>query len=103
MSDIVIIYNQNSTNMENLLADINRIHKDPQFTIEKEQNIVNFFDITINRNNSSLKYEIYRKPIKTSQTLHNRNCHPTEHKLRKITYLANRLVTYQLSDKICTG
>jgi hypothetical protein len=38
-------------------------------------------------------FYIYRKPTTTDSIIHNRSCHPTEHKMLAISYLALRINT----------
>jgi len=64
------------------------------FTIEEEkENRINFLDITISKENDNLSFDIHGKPTTTDTVIPNDSCHPHEHKLAAITYLANRMET----------
>lgn len=52
VDDILIMYNQNSMNIDIVLAEMNKPHKNLQITSEKEyNNCLNFLDIRINIKN----------------------------------------------------
>jgi hypothetical protein len=97
VDDILIIYNTETTNIQNTLDEFNQIHPKLKFTLELEtNNQINFLDITINKHVNKLIYNVYRKPTITDTIIHN-TCHPTEHKIVAINYLKNRKETYQLT------
>jgi hypothetical protein len=65
VDDILLIYNQNKTNIEEMLAEFNKQQPTIKFTIEKETHkSINFLDLTI-RQEQKLEYTIYRKPTQT--------------------------------------
>jgi hypothetical protein len=97
VDDILIIYDSQSTNIANMLIEFNNIHKNIQYTREDEtNNSINFLDITIHRTASKLTYGIYRKPTTTDTMIHQTSCHPQQHKMSGIRYLAHRLHTYPM-------
>jgi hypothetical protein len=97
---ILILYNKDTTNIENTLADFNSIHPNIQFTIEKEiHNSLNYLDLTITKMQGKLTFSIFRKPTSTVLIIHNDSCHPQEHKNAAINYLTNRMNTYPITDK----
>jgi hypothetical protein len=70
-----------------------------KFTIEKEtDNDINFLDITTLKEAENLSFDTYRKPTTTDTIILNDSCHPLEHKLAAINYLANRMETYNLNS-----
>jgi hypothetical protein len=70
-----------TTNIQDVVNEFNKIHKNLQFTIEKENNKkLNFLDISITRKYKKLEFNIYRKPTTTSTVIHASSCHPIEHK-----------------------
>jgi hypothetical protein len=98
-NDLLIIYNKDTTNIENTLADFNYIHPNFQFTIEKEtQNKLNYLDITITNLHNTLTFNIwvFRKPTSTDLIIHD-SCHPQEHKNAAINYLINHMNTYPIT------
>jgi len=69
-----------------------------KFTTEGEKKYkINFLDITILKENDNLSFYIYRKPTTTDTIIPIDSCHPQEHKLAAIRYLANRMETYNLN------
>jgi hypothetical protein len=100
VDDILMIYNQNQTNIEETINEFNRLNNNIKFTIEKEHdNSINFLDITINRKNTKMEFEIYRKPTQTDIIIPNDSCHPYEHKISAINYLINRANTYPITKE----
>jgi hypothetical protein len=86
VDNILIIYNKNTTNIENTLNEFNTIHPNTKFTMEKEtHNTLNYLDLTITNNHNKLTFGIYRKPINTDLVIHNDSCHPNEHKKSAVT------------------
>jgi hypothetical protein len=80
VNDILLVFNQQITNINNTLKQFNEINPKLQFTIEKEKdNVINFLDITITRNPNNVQHGIYRKPTTTDNIIHNTSCHPIEH------------------------
>jgi hypothetical protein len=47
-----------------------------------------------------LTFGIYRKPTATGILIHNRPCHPKEHKLASIYYFIQRLNTYPITENV---
>jgi len=69
-----------------------------KFTIEKErENMINFLDITIEKEKDKLIFYVYRKPTATDSIIPSDSCHPTEHKMAAVSYLTNRMNKYHLS------
>jgi hypothetical protein len=100
VDDILIVYDEEKTNMDTLLECFNNISPKLKFTIEKEiENKINFLDITINREPNKMSIYIYRKPTYTDVIIPNDSCHPREHKMAAINYLYSRMNTYYLSPK----
>jgi hypothetical protein len=62
-----------------------------RFTIEKEQNNqIDVLDITIRKEHSHIRFDIYKKPTATDIIIPQESCHPTDHKLSAIRYSQNR-------------
>jgi len=81
VDDILKVYKEDKKNIHKLLEDFNNLVPSLKFTLEKEQNNqINFLDITINKNQDGLSFEIYRKPTATDIIIPNDSCHPREHK-----------------------
>jgi hypothetical protein len=97
VDDILIIYDDKNTNIDQTLNEFNNMQPTLHFTIEKEKHkTLNFLDLTIHRNKKQLQYAIYRKPTCTDIIIPNSSCHPYEHKISSINYLVNRMNTYPI-------
>jgi len=82
VDDILIIYDTESSNQDNLTQYTNSMHADLQFNPTQESNgCINFLDLTIVRRTCQLEIDIYRKPTATDTTVHFTSIHPNEHKL----------------------
>jgi len=97
VDDILIIYNESTTNIEDLLHCFNNLTPKLKFTLQKEvERKINFLDLTIHREHNNFSVDIYRKPTFTDTIILSDSCHPEEHKLAAVRYLYNRLDAYHL-------
>ena len=100
VDDLLIIYNEMKTDIEELLYRFNDFTPKLNFTIEKEtEGNINFLDLTIHRDMDSFSIDIYSKPTYTDTIMPIDSCHPTEQKYAAIRHLQNRLNSYQLSHE----
>jgi hypothetical protein len=98
VDDILIIYNEQHTNIHDTLEEFNNIHPNIKFTMEQESlNRINYLDLTITKEHNKLTFNIYQKPTTTDSIIPNDSCHPNEHKKSAIRYLINRMNTYPLT------
>jgi hypothetical protein len=98
VDDILIVYNEKFTNINHMLTDFNNIHPNIKYTMETQtENKLNYLDITIEINNKAITFDIYRKPTTTDHIIHNRSCHPNEHKYAAIQCMRNRMETYPIT------
>jgi len=98
INDILIIYDTESTNQDNLTRYTNSMHTDLQFNPTQESNgCINFLDLTIIRRTSHLETDIYRKPTAPDTTIHFTSIHPNEHKLAACRYYIERMLNLPLS------
>ena len=98
VGDILLVQKKDTTNIYDVLNMFNNIMPTMKFTIEEEkENKINFLDITISKEENNIWFDIHRKPSTTDTVIPNESCHPQEHKLAAIRYLANRMETYNLS------
>jgi hypothetical protein len=98
VDDILIVYNEKNTNINDTLTDLNKIHTNIQYIIETQiNNKLNYLDITIENMNNTLTFDIYKKTTATDLIIHNNSCHPTEHKHAAIRYMTNKLNKYPIS------
>ena len=103
VDDILIVYNDKDTNIQNLLKLFNNISPTLNFTIEHEvNNSINFLDLTIYKN-QQFSFRVYLKPTATDIIIpHDSNHHHPPHPKQKtaaIRYFANKIITYPLDNK----
>ena len=66
MDDILIIYDESTTNVGDLLHCFNNLNPKLKFTLEKEVGgRINFLDLTFHREHNKFSIDIYRKPTLT--------------------------------------
>jgi len=99
VDDILITCNKTTTNIYDVFNAFINLMPTMKFTIEEEKEYkINFLDITILKENDNLSFDIYRKRTTTDTIMPNDSCHPKEHKLAAIRYLANRMESYILNS-----
>jgi hypothetical protein len=99
VDDILLIFDNTVTDINQVLSEFNSATPSLQFTMELEtDNRINFLDLTIRKNNGHFEFEIYRKPTCTDIIIPQDSCHPTEHKISAIRYLHNRNNTYSTNQ-----
>jgi hypothetical protein len=99
MDDILIIYNENTSDANQVLKSFNDISPSLTFTLEQEkENKLNFLDILITKTKDKISFNIYRKETTSDIVIPNGSCHPTEQKLAAIRYFTNRINTYNLDQ-----
>jgi len=91
--DDIIVQNKTTTNIFEVFNIFNNLTPTMKFTIEEEIDNDNILDITTLKEAENLSFDIYRKPTKTDTIIPNDSCHPLEHKLAALSYLANRMET----------
>jgi hypothetical protein len=83
--DILIIYDENHTNIEEVQKSFNDITTGLHFTLEQEEGQkINFLDLTITRTENGLSYDIFRKHTTTDTIIPHDSYHPLEHKMATI-------------------
>jgi hypothetical protein len=98
VDDIIIVYNEDITNIDILLHLFNNLTPKLKFTIEKEtDHKLHFLDITITRGIEKFTIDIHRKPTYTDIIIPEVLCHPKEQKMAAIRYFYNRMNKYHLS------
>jgi len=99
VDDILLIYDSDHTNIQDIANDFNSLHPNLKFTTETEtNNKLNYLDITVHRTHTGWKTSIYRKPNFTDSIIPYSSNHPAQHKYAAIRYLYNRLNTHNLHD-----
>jgi len=70
VDDILLIYDPDHTNIQDITDDFNSLHPNLKFTNELEtNNKLNYPDITIHRTPTGWKTSIYRKPTFTDSII----------------------------------
>jgi hypothetical protein len=87
-----------TTNIKNTLTKFSAIQPNKYVTTEKHNKLKDR-DLTIMNKQSQLTFGIYRKPTTTDLIIHNKSCHPYEHKKPAINYLINRMNTYPITHE----
>jgi len=99
VDDILLIFDSNHTNIQNILDDFNAIHPNLKFTAETEtNNSINYLEVTIHKTPENWKLSIYRKPTFTDTIIPYTSNHPSQHKYAAIRFLYNGLNTYNLHE-----
>lgn len=97
VDDILIVYDNQVTDIAHMLSLFNNLHPNITFTMELENDLeINFLDLTIHRLIDRVHASIYRKPTASDSLIHFEPCHTVEHKLAGINHLINRIVTYPI-------
>jgi glycerol-3-phosphate cytidylyltransferase-like family protein len=100
VDDILIIFDPNHSNIQEITNDFNSLHPKLQFMAETEDNYtLNYLDLSIRRTPTSLRTAIFRKPTFTDTIIPFTSNHPTQHKYATVRYLYNRLDSYNLKQK----
>ena len=100
IDDILIVHDEDKTNIDTLLDHFNHVAPKLKFTSEKgTESKINFLDITITREQNKFSIDIYRKPTYTDAIIPFDFCHPKEHKMAAIRYLYNRPNSYHLTPE----
>jgi len=93
-------YNQNRTNEQTILYEINNIDKNLQFKMSTEENnTINYLDISVHRNNNSMDIIIYRKHTCTDSTIQFSSNHPYEYKIAGFRYYKHRMIKLPIAEK----
>ena len=99
IDDMLVIYNENCTNIEEFHKLFNTITPDLKFTLEQEKDKkLNSLVITITRTESQLTFDIFRKPTTTDTIIPRDSCHPLELKIAAMRYYITRIDTYLLDQ-----
>ena len=100
VDDILIIYNQDLTDIDQVLDEFNYTLPTLKFTMENEcNNAINFLDINIHKGIDKFNFNIYRKPTTTDTIIPQDSCHPLQHKYATINYFINRMNNYHLNTQ----
>jgi hypothetical protein len=88
VDDVLIVYYNTQTDINQVLHEFNQVNSHIQFTWEMETNRrLNFLDITIHINESNWDFSIFRKPTFIDTIIPLNSCHPQEQNRRRHTLL----------------
>lgn len=93
IDDCFIVWDTSIDDAEELHKELNTIHPQLKFTMEKSETEVAFLDISIKKEGKNVITDIYHKPTDTKQYLHFKSCHPRSTKEN---------IPYNLARRICT-
>jgi hypothetical protein len=80
VDDILVIYDDNITDIYEVHTTLNSLTPTIKFTLEKEnKHHINFLDLTIHNTDGKLSFSIYRKPTATDIIIPANSSHPPEH------------------------
>jgi len=89
---ILIIYDITKIQPQTINKHINQIPDNIKLNPTQEtHNSINFFDLKITRNQTSLEIDIYRKPTTTDMTINFHSNHPIEHKMAAFRFHISRM------------
>lgn len=99
VDDTIILFNGNARQLNILNNFLNSIHRNIKFTLEVEDNnSINFLDLNIMKKDNRLKFNIYRKPTMTDQTIHASSHHPQSQKYAAYNSYVHRLLTIPMDQ-----
>jgi hypothetical protein len=99
VDNILILYDQDKVQHHQIIRTANNIHPNLTFNHTLEINgAINFLDLSINRTETNITIDIYRKPTATSTVIHISN-HPQEHKNAAFHFLLNRMHNLPLTEQ----
>ncbi|MCP3684362.1 MAG: hypothetical protein GY861_16920, partial [bacterium] len=98
VDDLFVIYNEEMTELEELLAQFNREHPQIRLTCEEDENLeLPYLDLRVHGNRRRLTVSIYRKPTHSHKYLHYKSSNPLtqqKHGLRGLWLQAQRLLRH---------
>ena len=93
VDDILVIYDTNLTDINEIQTIFNTLTPTLKFTLEKEsEHRINFLDLTIHNTESMFSFSIYRKPTSTDIIIPAESNHPPEHKHAYLRRLKTKTV-----------
>jgi len=97
VDDVLLIYNENLTDIEDILSSLNYLTPSLNVTMEQEkENKLNFLDVSIIKTMDKISFDINRKPTTSDVIIPSDSCHLHEQKLAAIRCFTNRINTYGL-------
>ena len=98
VDDALYISQNNGISINKIMNEINKIHNNIQFPVDKEdQNKIHYLDLTIINEIPKFQYTIYRKPTQTSLTIPYNSYHLPQHKMAAYNALIYRMLKIPLT------
>ncbi|XP_072384720.1 uncharacterized protein [Diabrotica undecimpunctata] len=99
VDDTFIVWGGSLDNLHSFLDYLNQLHHTIKFTLEiqDDSNSLNFLDLTLTLNNSTIILDIYRKPTHTGTVIPADSHHPIQHKMAAFYSYINRLISLPLT------
>lgn len=100
VDDVLACFTGTRRQLSKFLNFINNIHPNINFTVETEKDgKINFLDLTLSHNETSISFDIYRKPTFTDITISNQSFSPKSHKLAAYNSMIHRALSIPLSEE----
>jgi hypothetical protein len=91
--DILIIFDQNKIDEHTIHNFMNNVDKHLEFKMSTEEHsVINYLDLSINRNANNMDLCFYSKPTYIDITINFSSNHPYGHKLTAFNYYINRIL-----------
>jgi hypothetical protein len=99
LDDIIIIFDQNKTDVTTITRHIYSFHPNLEFTPTlEEHNSINYMNLSIHKGPLNLQLSIYRKPPHTDTTIHFTSTHPLRQKLAAYHFYINRMLSLPITN-----
>jgi hypothetical protein len=100
VDDILIIFDQNKISEHTIRNFMNNVAEHLEFKMSTEENrIINYLDLSINRNTNNVDLSIYRKPTYINTTIHFSSKLPYGHNLAALNYYIIRMIKMPISGQ----
>ncbi|XP_067628894.1 uncharacterized protein [Eurosta solidaginis] len=97
VDDVFAIAKRSDVNI--ILATLNKYHHKIQFTMEMEENAnIPFLDVRIHRGNNNIKLDWYSKPTSSGRLINFFSSQPTKYKINTAKNLINKILTISHQD-----
>jgi hypothetical protein len=100
VENILIIFDQDKTNIKTITDFMNKIHPHLQSEPTREEyNTITYLDLTTHRHAHHLELGIHRKTTQTDSTIHYTFNHPPQHKLAAYYFYTNRMLSLPITNQ----
>jgi hypothetical protein len=96
LDNILIIFDQNKTDVTTITRHMNSFHQNLEFTPTlDEHNSINHLDLSSHKGPHNLQLGIYRKPTQTDTTIHFTSTHPLRKNWQPTIFTSIRYCLYR--------